>query len=297
MIASITVTYQPDMDLLRRQLGSLQSQVQQIIVIDNGTTRVRQGEIKSTVDDFGGSVIFVGVNSGIAHAQNVGIQQAMSRGADMVLLLDQDSEACPAMVESLRKALDQEPHAAAAGPRSIDQRTGHSFFLVDDGRWPRQRVYALEQHHPPVKVGFLVASGTLIRVAALDGLTPMQSNWFIDHVDSEWCLRVQSKGWLLLGVPDAHLKHRLGDEVTKVWFLGWRTVAHHSPLRDYYMFRNTVLLVKRPYVSLRWKLFFLSRLVQVAGFFVLLTPQRLKRLQMMCKGVADGIFNRTGPWK
>ena len=221
----------------------------------------------------------------------------MSRGADMVLLLDQDSEACPEMVETLRNALDQEPRAAAAGPRSIDQRTGHSFFLVDDARWPRQRVYALEQKHPPVKVGFLVASGTLIRVAALDGLTPMQSDWFIDHVDSEWCLRVQSQGWILLGVPDAHLKHRLGDEVTKVWFLGWRTVAHHSPLRDYYMFRNTVLLVKRPYVSLRWKLFFLSRLVQVAGFFVLLTPQRLKRLQMMSKGVVDGIFNRTGPWK
>ena len=297
MISSITVTYQPDMELLRRQLGCLHSQVQQIIVIDNGTTKVSQDEIKKTVAELGGLVIFVGFNSGIAHAQNVGIQEARSRGAEMLLMLDQDSEACPGMVETLRNALELDRRAAAAGPRSIDQRTGHSFFLVDDGRWPRQRVYPLEEQHPPVEVGFLVASGTLIRVAALDGLAPMQGDWFIDHVDSEWCLRVQSQGWTLLGVPDAHLKHRLGDQVTKVWFLGWRTVAHHSPLRDYYMFRNTVLLVKLPYVSWRWKFFFLSRLVQVAVFFVLLTPQRLKRLRMMGQGVIDGIFNRTGPWQ
>jgi len=297
MIASITVTYQPDMGLLRRQLDSLQNQVQLIFVIDNGSTQVRQADLQQIVSDFGGILILVGTNSGIAYAQNIGIQAASSRGAKMVLLLDQDSEACPGMVDTLHKALDQEPCAAAVGPRSIDQRTGHSFFLVDDGRWPRQQVLPIEQPHPPMQVGFLVASGTLIRVAALTDATPMQSDWFIDHIDSEWCLRMQSQGWILLAAPDAHLKHRLGDEVTRVWFLGWRTVAHHSPQRDYYMFRNTIFLVQKTYVALRWKLFFLLRLAQVAVFFLCLTPQRMKRLQMMCQGIFDGLRNHTGPWK
>lgn len=297
MIASITVTYQPDMGLLRRQLGSLQNQVQQIIVIDNGSTQVSQVDLQQLVADFGGILILVGTNSGIAHAQNIGIQTAKLHSAMMVLLLDQDSEACTGMVDTLHKALDQEPRAAAVGPRSIDQRTGHSFFLVDDGRWPRQRVLPIEEPHPPMRVGFLVASGTLIRVAAFMNTTPMQSDWFIDHIDSEWCLRMQSQGWILLAVPDAHLKHRLGDEVTRVWFLGWRTVAHHSALRDYYMFRNTILLVRKPYVALRWKLFFLLRLAQVAVFFLCLAPHRMNRLQMMCQGIVDGLRNHTGPWK
>ena len=28
----------------------------------------------------------------------------------------------------------------------------------------------------------------------------MCASWFIDHVDSEWCLRMRAQGWLLLGV-------------------------------------------------------------------------------------------------
>jgi rhamnosyltransferase len=123
----------------------------------------------------------------------------------------------------------------------------------------------------------------------------MRASWFIDHVDSEWCLRMRAQGWLLLGVSEAVLKHRLGDKVTRLWLLRWRQVAHHSPLRDYYMFRNSVLLAREPYVPLRWKLYFLSRLVQFAGFFLPFAPERGQRLRMMATGILHGLQGRTGP--
>ena len=123
----------------------------------------------------------------------------------------------------------------------------------------------------------------------------MRSEWFIDHIDSEWCLRTRSQGWILLGVPDAVLHHRLGDKVSRIWFLRWRQVAHHSALRDYYMFRNSILLARQSYVPLRWKLFFLSRLVQFAGFFLVFVPQRQHRMALMAQGLRDGLAGRTGP--
>lgn len=297
MISSITVTFQPDLPEFERQMKSLHSQVDKIIVIDNGSSTAILDALISICNKFDASIKSLEENTGIANAQNIGINIALNFNSKFLLLLDQDSRVMVGMVESLRTALERNPNAGAAGPQSIDQRTKHSSFLLDNGIWPRPWGPERDKPHPPIEVGFLISSGTLIRSSALDSPAPMLGDWFIDHVDSEWCLRVRSQGWKLLGVPDAHLMHRLGDEVSKVWFLRWRQVAHHSPLRDYYMFRNTILLVKKSYLPWRWRLFFLSRLFQYAGFFLILTPERRKRAHMMGIGVWDGFRGRTGPWK
>ena len=298
MIASVTVTYQPDLIVLRQQLVSLQNQVQKMFVVDNGSTVSLRQELMALCIEYDAELEALPYNSGIAHAQNIGIGAALAQNASQILLMDQDSEATTDMVPTLARALEAAPNAAAAGPSSIDQRTGkRSFFVLDNGLWPLQWAPADAASHPPLPVGFLIASGTLVRCAALMDATPMRADWFIDHVDSEWCLRTRAQGWTLLGVPSAVLRHRLGDKVSRIWFLRWRQVAHHSALRDYYMFRNSVLIARQTYVPMRWKLFFLSRLVQFAGFFLVFVGQRRNRFAMMARGLCDGLRGRTGPWR
>ena len=298
MIASVTVTYHPDLAALQRQLGSMATQVHAMVVVDNGSPGLLLASLRELCAKMGALLLPLSTNQGIGAAQNAGIAQARQQGAQWILLLDQDSEATPDMVGTLHAALQAQPRAAAAGPSSIDQRTGtHSFFVTDPGWWPRRWQPEAGVSHPPIEVGFLIASGTLLRCTALGDTPPMRANWFIDHVDSEWCLRMRAQGWLLLGVSDAVLQHRLGDKVTRIWLLRWRQVAHHSPLRDYYMFRNSILLAREAYVPLRWKLYFLSRLVQFAGFFLPFAPERGRRLRMMATGILHGLQGRTGPYR
>lgn len=298
MIASITVTYQPDITALQEQFESLRGQVDRTWVIDNGSSREILDLLQALCRSANAELQALGYNSGIAHAQNVGIEAARNEGATHVLLMDQDSTASDDMVSALAHALDSAPLAAAAGPSSVDKRTGRrSFFVLDNGWWPLQWAPPEAASHPPLAVGFLIASGTLLRCAALKGNEQMRAHWFIDHVDSEWCLRIRANGWTLLGVPSAVLHHRLGDRVSRIWFLRWRQVAHHNALRDYYMFRNSLLLARQAYVPLRWKVFFLSRLVQFAGFFLFFVGQRRERFAMMARGLVDGMRGRTGPWK
>lgn len=300
MIASITVTYQPDLPTLQRQLDSLRGQVQHMLVIDNGSSELFIHSLRRLCEDTGANLHQLGTNTGIAHAQNEGIYAALALGVDGVLLLDQDSEAMPGMVPALRQALEDNPRAAAAGPSTFDDRTGRSFFFLlnfDHGIWPKLWSPGPSPLPQSIEVASLIASGTLIRASALQYQAPMLASWFIDHIDSEWCFRMRAEGWTLLGVPHAQLSHKLGDKVTQVWFLRWRQVAHHSPLRDFYMFRNSILLVQKTYVSWRWKLYILARLVLFSGFFLTFTPQRPLRLKMMTQGIFDGLRGRTGPWK
>jgi rhamnosyltransferase len=69
----------------------------------------------------------------------------------------------------------------------------------------------------------------------------------------------------------------------------------HKPLRHYYYFRNALLLYRRPYIPVIWKLRDLGMLVLKAGFFASVPRPRLVRLRMIALGLYDGLFGHSGP--
>jgi rhamnosyltransferase len=125
----------------------------------------------------------------------------------------------------------------------------------------------------------------------------MEESLFIDQVDTEWCLRARSKGYRIFGVCGAVLEHRLGETAQRVWTGRWRRLPRHKPFRYYYIFRNTILLCRRPYVPGRWVLFNLRWLVVLFITYGLLTRVRTGELGMMVKGAVDGVRGVTGKLK
>ena len=292
LVASVTICYQPDMDALRRQLEGLHEQVHMRLVVSNSAHSTNLANLCKIL---GVHLVQLGTNRGIAHAQNTGITQAMQQGAHMVLLMDQDSEPQPGMVGRLVSALASNPQAAAAGPSTLDLRSQQAtYFLVDTDKRPRAWVPPTNGARNPVEVSYLIASGCLFKVSALADIGLMRADWFIDHIDTEWGLRARSKGWTILGVADAQLGHRLGEKMSRIWWLRERQVPHHSPLRHYYMFRNTILLIREPFVPWHWKRHHAMRLAKLGGFFLALAPQRGPRLRMMLQGLWDGLRGRSG---
>jgi rhamnosyltransferase len=110
-------------------------------------------------------------------------------------------------------------------------------------------------------------------------------------------LRAQSKGYKLFGVPGARMVHTLGDRRTRIWFLRWRNVPYHSPFRYYYILRNSLLMQRRPYMPLKWRVAEFIRCVRVFCFYGLFAPQRGACLRMMLRGIADGLRGVSGPMK
>jgi rhamnosyltransferase len=292
-VAAVVVTYRPDGAALERLLAALRGQVGRVVVVDNEST----GAVAGRLAGAGGPCELVAnaQNLGIATAQNQGIERALAHpDCEYVLFLDQDSLPEEGMVACLRAALQPALSAAgggarvaAAGPLSVDARTGERAWVVVErgGRPVRARPAPGDA---PLGVAFLLASGTLVPRPVLRELRGMRGAYFIDHVDTEWCLRARAAGCRLLVVPAARLRHRLGDSVRKVWLLGWRSVATHSPLRDYYMFRNTLLMLRDVPMPAAWRRHFLRRLVLFAGYFLAVAPARRRRWAMMRLGLRHG---------
>ncbi|MEN9781486.1 MAG: hypothetical protein RL014_2634 [Pseudomonadota bacterium] len=295
IISSITITYNPSPTALENQLKNLAMTGCRTLVIDNGSESSIHQQISAICRGYQSDLISLEINTGVGHAQNIGISKAIEQGSEFVLILDQDSLPTQGLVETLIKALNAFPTAAAAGPSTYDPRTlTRSFFLLDSPFWPT-RWFPRDNHSQPIEVAFLIASGTMLRASAISDQTLMRSDFFIDHVDTEWSFRIRAAGWKLLGAPDAVLNHEIGDKFSRLWFLRWRHVFHHSPLRDYYMFRNSILLIHENYVPFRWKIFFIYRLFQFFFYFLTFAPQRLQRAKAMMQGILHGVMGRTGP--
>lgn len=298
-IVAVVITFEPDNDCLDALLDALLPQVNKIVVVDNCSSNNLERYVISRNVEY----IQLTENYGIAYAQNIGIQWADGFGATHVLLMDQDSVPSLNMVSSLKSALvtiqertTDTPLLAAVGPSYVDSRTNKkSFFVIEKNHVP-DRWFPDESSLDTevVDVMFLISSGTLIPLDVLKALGGMRDDYFIDHVDTEWSFRARQQGYRLVGVPSAVMEHALGDKVKTIWFFGKRQVSYHSPLRDYYMFRNTLLMLKDVSIPIVWQLHFIWRLVQFAGYFLIFAPSRWERLSKMSLGLYHGLRNVRG---
>ena len=298
-ITAIVVSFQPREPDLTRLVRAIRSQVKYIVVVDNGSDSDRS-PYRDAVTDEVTEIVRLGQNFGIAYAHNVGIRWAEARDSTHVLLLDQDSEPAPDMVARLLTAeselLHREVKLGAVGPVFCDTRL--------DRTWPFYALSALGvrphycQNDSPVDAAsipcdLLITSGLLIRLPVLEETGTLNEGFFIEHVDTEWSLRVRSQGFSLFGVCSARMYHTLGDAVLKLPFTR-RTVQLYRPQRYYYMFRNAVLLWQLPHAPLPWKINEIKRLLLRVVLLGIFAPDRFKRLRMMGLGLWHGLIGRTG---
>jgi rhamnosyltransferase len=297
-VHAVVVTFNPTFEVLSEELQSLALQVQNIWLVDNASSQSLSPWVEKLCLSCNIQFLQMSENMGLGAAQNVGIKHACTAGATHVLILDQDSQPMPDMVGQLLLASDHlqsmNLRIAAVAPVYEDRQTGTRSGFVRLGWFDYKKLYVTSDQSP-VEVDFVISSGSLIPTCAICEIGLIDEVLFIDHVDTEWCLRALSRGFKLFGVPSARMYHSLGDKRMRVWFLRWRNVPYHSTFRYYYMLRNGVLLRKRSYIPLKWRIGEFLRSLQMLAFFGFWGEGCFKRLGMMLRGLLDGYKGVHGP--
>jgi rhamnosyltransferase len=296
-VCAIVVTFWPNYDVLRDAIDAIIEQVKTILIIDNTGTEELSGWIRNHYCGEQLVVISFAENRGLGEAQNIGIRWAKEQGFTHVLLLDQDSIVAPNMVPCLKQALvDLQARnlpVAAVGPRQVDQYTGFSPPFVRFGRFFVKR-YQCTGKPDYVPVDFLISSGMLTPLVVFEHIGGLDEGLFIDNVDLDWCFRVRHVGMWLYGVCNAVMIHRLGDQVVRIWLGRWIHIHRHSPLRQYYIMRNRILLYRRSYSPSEWISHDIFRLLFKWFMFALFFSPRLLNIRMMWCGIVDGLKGKDG---
>ena len=189
------------------------------MVVDNGSADGSPDAIEERFPEV--ELIRAGVNLGFAAGCNVGIRRALDRGADWVVLVNNDSTVAPDLVDALDgAAAARHPDAGAlagkvyvADPPDVLWYAGGSFepesataaasaapASRDDGSYDEER---------DVDWG----TGALLAVSrgAIDRVGLLDEELFAYLEDVDWCLRIRDAGLRVVFVPvGAVVASRLG---------------------------------------------------------------------------------------
>ena len=280
-IAGVVVLYDPPSGILER-IETYRNQVEVLFAIDN-SERVGS-RIQETLEKLGNVVYqWNGRNLGIARALNTGAALAIQRGCDFLLMMDQDSEGSPTLVEELLRA-----HS--------DVVKFHVGILY---AYHEYQNYHQRKGKDTVSEIFLAdTAGTLLDLQAYRKAGSFLEDLFIDYVDFEYCLRLHSKGFTLWRVNNATIYQRLGN-LSPAKFLWWKVgVSNHTPIRMYYRIRNRLVVARnyfKYYPAWSLKEFILTPYVLVK--MLAFEEHRWEKTKMAGRGIRDFALGRLGKYQ
>lgn len=275
MTYAIIVTYNPEQELMDSQFSSLANQVDGVIYIDNASSIAPLFPEDEKV-----IVLRNRINEGLAKAQNQGIECAKNKGAEHILLLDQDSELGTGMVSSLLCQLES--------LQSVGKNVGvicpvkESAFDGSVGLEITSLSYKIQakQVESTTEVAYSIASGMLIPMSVIRKVGGMNENLFIDGLDLEWCFRATHNGYKIYVTPGARLYHRLGNGKKD-------RILSHSKMREYYITRNDIYLSKQKHIPLGYRM--RKKLTPYARLLISLVRGNFKYVRSELRGIKDGL--------
>ena len=208
------------------------TRVVEVIVVDNGSSDGSADAVAAAHPDL--ALIPLDANLGFAGGMNVGIAEALSRGAGPVMLLNNDTVVEPGFLEPLVDALESRSDASAACSQIVfrdDPATvwyAGASFRPGRGHHGSNRGYGrprLAATTPPFVTDRACGGAMLVPAAALAELGDFDESLFAYAEDTDWSLRSARAGLTSPGRPG---ERRPACRVRRI---RGRVLARHALLR------------------------------------------------------------------
>jgi rhamnosyltransferase len=276
-LAAVVTAYHPDERLAAVVEAALDS-CASVVVADN--TPAGAPSLADKLDDPRVRVLRSGSNRGLAGALNLGLEQVPA-DADAVLFLDQDSVLPPELVAGLRAHLE-DAGIGVVGPTPVDASTGARYERL------AERHSALDDRPS------IITSGMLVRRSCFEDVPRFREEFFVDCVDTDFCLRVRRAGRRVVRDADLVLPHSIGSG--RDHRLGPLTVRvlHYPAWRHYWIARNGVVLTRE--FGARERGFAVTNALFTARWLLvtaLFDDRRRASVPAVLRGLLDGLTGRV----
>ena len=215
----------------------------EIILIDNGS---QDSSVEDAVKCFPRLLFLKSpINLGFAEGNNVGIRYAIERGAEGILLLNNDTTSSPQLLSVFAQSAQTFPEAGVFGAKIFfyddptviwhaggnvnlaNLRCYHEGCLTSDleKKWDEVR-----------QINYACGCALFIKSSVIKKVGLMSSDFFLIWEEIDWCWRIRKAGFQCLYIPQAKVWHKISQS-----FEG----GNRGPLWHYYYFRNRLLFLKR----------------------------------------------------
>ncbi|MEI6690136.1 MAG: glycosyltransferase family 2 protein [bacterium] len=219
-----------------------------VIVVDNGSSAECIAELTMALPDL--DLIVVGKNVGFSVGNNIGIKKAIDMGAEVVYILNNDTEVDIHLFERSYKYVAGKDRIAGA---KIYYAKGYEFHTKQKGRgdvlwyaggymdWSMAiaKHYGVDEidqgQHDTIKpIDFITGCFIAVPKQVIQKIGMLDEPFFLYLEDSDYCLKAHAHNIEVMYNPELVVYHRNSSS----------TVAG-SPLVDYYITRNRFFIGKR----------------------------------------------------
>lgn len=273
------ILYNPDIELLKKNVDALVGQVKKIYLFDNASGN------KTEIERF--ITLYQEIsyyrhpeNAGIAFGLNHLLRQAKDDGFKWILTMDQDSICANNLVEEYSKFCNQSQIALVCP------------FVLNNGKYTHEtyRQLNLPEMSEIINPIDCITSACLTNVNVISEIGGYATDFFIDGVDTELNCRVMQSGYVIVRANKTYLIQQMGKakrnrvfewlyRLTKAnFFRRIQVAAVYNDLRLYYFARNNWIIHKKyPNAGVRTSTPFM---IMLFLFFSITYPLSRSRIAM-----------------
>ena len=263
-ILSIVVTYYPDNELLRRNIGAFINDVDKILIWENTPVakKYQYRSIKDEKIEYCGN----GINS-ISCALNYAWRYAREFGYNYLLTMDQDSQ-----WENFHDYINQ----TINNPSVFGGIWGPEAY----GNKPKEIIESER----------IITSGMLLSVELINRIGGWNETFSVDCVDDDFCLRAKIKGIKTYILGMCRLRQQYGTP-RRVSFLGRHAMINYdSPKRLYSIYKSHVILIRLYPGNKNLKSEFRSHWISLIKWTVVFGNKPVNNLIAIIRGIFVGLF-------
>lgn len=230
----------------------------EILLVDNGSTDDSVERIRTAYPSL--PIIENGQNLGYAAGNNRGIEAALANGAELIVLLNNDTIVATHFLEALQTAAIDHPTAGAFGAKIyFYDEPATLWHAGGDVDRKKLRCYHIgcgdadsdKQHENVRPIGYACGCAIALRAEALRQVGLLDPAYFLLWEEIDLCWRLKKYGWECLFVPKARVWHKISASFPE---------GNRGPFWQYHYFRSRLLFLKRHFSHKERLLFYLQRL-------------------------------------
>lgn len=181
-------------------------------------------------------------NVGFARGNNIAIQQALERGSNYILLLNNDTVVAPDALQRLINRVDADHAIGIAGPKIYYFEPSDRLWYAggrSDVRSGTASHVGIGEHDSgnydvPGPTDYVTGCCLLVRREVFESIGLLDESFFAYLEDVDFCHRARSAGFGIVFEPSARIWHKVSSSST------W-----DSPVYLYLNCRNRLLMVKK----------------------------------------------------
>lgn len=263
-----------------------------ILIVDNGSIDGSVDYFRETYSNI--EIVENKVNLGYAEGNNKGIQKAMEKKTDYVLLLNNDTIVDSDFLEELVKVAETNTKIGFLGPKVYYMDQKQDLINFAGGKinlWLCQAYHIgineidSGQYNKLMYVDYVEGSCILIKKDVIDKIGMLDSNYFAYWEDTDWCMRGSKAGYKLAYVPSSKIWHKVSG-------------SNIGGLKIYYLTRNRYLFIKKNASYAQRIIFLVYSLLfdfWVSSILYLVYSKNYTSFSYYVKGTIDGLNNKFGP--